>query len=281
MSDPPVSEQVFERSNHHHGASSSAALRRRAQAIRTATKYRVRHAARRLGWEIRRIDPDAYLGIFATRVIADFGLNCVVDVGANVGQFGQMLRAEGYQGELVSFEPVAEVYDELAAATARDGRWRAVHLALGAQNAEMQINVMRSSNMSSLLDPSVEAIDRWSFVEPVERSEAVQVARLDDVLGDHAPSLDPLRVYLKVDTQGTDLDVIEGAKGVLGCVGAIQTELSFKPLYRRQVSYTETLDYLRSLDYQVAGVFPIVHDDNTAIIEADCVLVHRDLRRLG
>ena len=254
-------------------------MRRVLNGTRVVSVYGLRRILRRFGFELRRFDPDAYLGVFATTVIAEFGLNCVVDVGANVGQFGTMLRNDGYEGEILSFEPVQEAFDQLVQATAADGRWRAVRAALGAADGELSINILGNTQMSSLLRPADAAADRWNVEMDVLRLETVPVRRLDEVLADLAPVVDTLKMYLKIDVQGTDLDVIKGADGILENVAAIQTELSFKPLYDGQITQDETLRYLGELGYELAGLFPVAHDHNYAIVEADAVLVHRDLTR--
>jgi FkbM family methyltransferase len=45
--------------------------------------------------------------------IENRGINLVLDVGANVGQFGLSLRNRGYAGQIMSFEPVSDAFNEL------------------------------------------------------------------------------------------------------------------------------------------------------------------------
>ena len=47
-------------------------------------------------------------------MLGELRVDCVLDVGANVGQFGDMLRTIGYMGTIVSFEPVDATFRTLA-----------------------------------------------------------------------------------------------------------------------------------------------------------------------
>jgi hypothetical protein len=97
--------------------------------------------------------------------------------------------------------------------------------------------------------------------------------RLDTALEELRSALDANRLFLKLDTQGWDLEVMKGATQVLPLVHLIQSELSFKSIYSGQPSYVESLQYFRDLGFEVAGLFPLVRDKNWGVIEADCVLV--------
>jgi FkbM family methyltransferase len=243
-------------------------------------RYRWRRAVkgvmRRSGFEVRRTNVTGSVGSFAIALIRAKDLNCVIDVGANLGQYASMLREEGYRGPIVSVEPVTASFEALRARSADDAQWSAVQLALGAASGEQSINITGHSTMASFLEPAQEAIARWDFVDAARSNETVRTARLDEVLDELVPGDDARRLYLKIDTQGWDLEVLRGADGVLDDVKVIQTELSFKPLYEGQVGYSEMLRYLDGLGYEIAGFFPIVYDDNWSVIEADCVLVRRE-----
>lgn len=64
------------------------------------------------------------------------GIDLVLDVGANTGQYASSLRKAGYRAQIVSFEPLHRAYSRLARSAECDRRWRAVRLALGARDRE-------------------------------------------------------------------------------------------------------------------------------------------------
>jgi hypothetical protein len=81
-------------------------------------------------------------------VLGTLSISCVLDVGANVGQFGTSLRALGYDGWIVSFEPILRNLEQLRSLTADDAKWRVFPWALGKENGSADINVMQSSVFS-------------------------------------------------------------------------------------------------------------------------------------
>src|SRR5271165_3965632 len=82
-----------------------------------------------LGYDIRR------LGNYLYKEPIDFlrsrNIDLVIDVGANVGQYAKGLRKDAYAGWIVSFEPIAAAYKELAALADKDAQWKAMNMALG------------------------------------------------------------------------------------------------------------------------------------------------------
>ncbi|MCA1694626.1 MAG: FkbM family methyltransferase, partial [Actinobacteria bacterium] len=83
--------------------------------------------------------------------MAQHGINVVFDVGANQGQYGQTLRALGFQGAIISFEPLGRAFRHLEAATEGDASWIAVNAALGEESGSRSLMVAGNSQSSSLL----------------------------------------------------------------------------------------------------------------------------------
>jgi FkbM family methyltransferase len=136
----------------------------------------VRRTLKHFGLEIRRIETTRTLMGF----IHDRNIDVVLDVGANVGQFGASLRAQGYRGKIVSYEPISTVYRILAATTATDLKWDINNFALGLKTEAATINVSVSSEFSSIL-PSTCAATKYNDAAAVTRTELIEVRKLDDV----------------------------------------------------------------------------------------------------
>jgi FkbM family methyltransferase len=199
-------------------------------------------------------------------------INCVLDVGANEGQFGVALRGAGYQGWILSFEPVSEIFGILQHQAKGDELWRAFPFALGATNEQAEINVGADSLLSSFLEPREDSLERFP-ANRVTRTETVEVRRLDDTLDECLAGIAAPRIYLKMDTQGFDLEVVKGGERTLPRIVALQTEVSFRPIYRRMPNFLESIGTLQALGFEVIAFEPVSTDsDLVRAVEMDCVM---------
>lgn len=223
-----------------------------------------------------RRDRHATIDAHVAIVLKQLDVELVIDVGANVGQFATNLRDGGYRGRIVSIEPVASNVAVLREAAAPDGDWSVHSFALGRESGEMTINVPRNTLLSSFLAPNDYARHRFPDSE-LDGTELVAVHRLDEVFDSLAEPLVNPRTYLKMDTQGWDLEVLAGATGCLDHVVGLQTEISMKPIYEGMPSYLESLARLDALGFGVTGFYPVTRDYDLRVIEYDCVLVRKEL----
>lgn len=172
-----------------------------------------------------------------------YGINLVLDVGANTGQYAQGLRKHGYQRKIVSFEPLMSVYQQLAMSASGDPLWETAHFALGSQDAKLNIHVAGNSASSSLL----EMLPDLPKVEPQIAyigEETVSVKRLDTVFYDYCTPND--RVFLKVDTQGYEKHVLDGSLNVLHCILGFELEMSLVPIYSGETLIENLISFSRS-----------------------------------
>ena len=207
------------------------------------------------------------------RLFANLRTDCVLDVGANAGQYAQFLREQvGFGGTILSFEPASETYGRLLSTAKGDDHWKVFHMGLGRENARREINLMKMSQCSSFLDPSPHLSGHLKEASIVDGVEIVEVRRLDGMLSDLKAEFGFERPYLKLDTQGFDLEVIAGVGARLAEISALQSEMSIQPIYRGMPNYREALQTLEELGFRISGMFPVVVSDH-AIIEFDCVMV--------
>lgn len=204
------------------------------------------------------------------KLLASARINLVLDVGASHGQFGAQMRALGYAGRMVSFEPLAKSYASLERKMKRDRAWTGMRVALGARKQRTRINVSGDPRASSLLD-MLPAHRRVASYFDVVDTEEIDVVTLDEItpglIGNHD------RVYLKIDAQGFEQQVLRGARRTLAGVTGVQLEMSLVPLYRGETLLPQMVTWmtrrgftLRSLEYgfcdprsgamlQVDGIF--------------------------
>jgi FkbM family methyltransferase len=206
-------------------------------------------------------------------ILQRFNIDCVLDVGAHYGEFGQLLRDLRFQGHILSFEPVSASFKRLEAASKGDPKWRIFPFALGSSDTESQIHLYRSSDFNSLLTPAG-VHDRFESCTQELGVETIAVRRLESVYEMCTEGISSPRVYLKMDTQGYDVEVIRGAEGVLPKILAIQSELPGICHYSNQPQLCEALSFYWSQGYRPTGFFPVNHElDGLTVTEWDCVLI--------
>jgi FkbM family methyltransferase len=222
------------------------------------------------GFDIRHYpNPLATVEEHLSYLLTRLRVDCVLDVGAHHGMYGRELRALGYTGKIVSFEPVAANVEELRKHL--DAHWTVLQQGVGNESGEKTIHLTKGSQQHSFLEPSDYATQIAPGVFSEVSSEKVEIVRLDDVLGQ---LVEPgARVFVKIDAQGFDLDVLRGAEKSLEQVVGIQIELAFRQTYDGQPDYLELLAWLRDHGFEPTGVFPFYYDPRSWLaIEAECFL---------
>jgi len=201
--------------------------------------------------------------------IEKLGINLVLDVGANEGQFGCDLRAAGYKGRILSFEPGELAFERLEAKAANDKLWMCRNCGLSSIEREAKLNVSENSVFSSLLKRSEDA-DLLGYGSPSLLGETVQLKRLDTVWPDL--DCDNSRILLKTDTQGHDLSVIDGAGEYLEQICAIQMEMAFRPMYSDQASVDAVLARMRDSGFVLIGLWKVCSSPITGeLLEVDAL----------
>jgi FkbM family methyltransferase len=186
--------------------------------------------------------------------LLDRHVDCVLDVGANVGQFGAHLRRViGYQGRIESFEPLQAAFCALRTRSRHDPRWSAHHHGLGDVNQQMTLHIARNSVASSLRPLAAESGLAPDAVQYVGQ-ESVRIARLDDVYDD--VTRDAGAVFLKVDAQGYERQIIDGAPRSLQRLVGLQLELGLTPIYQGESMLEEILCRMRAMDFVPFWITP-------------------------
>ncbi len=227
----------------------------------------VRNIARRAGYDIRRAGDHIYKR--PIDFINSRNIDLVLDVGANIGQYGASLRKGGYAGTIVSFEPMLAAYQELAARSKDDNRWIIFNMAIGAKDGTASINVSKSSDFSSILKQTAEATRFDPNAEAVG-SEAVTVAKLDNIFHTLPPSN---AAFLKIDTQGYEQQVLFGASKCLPAFLGVQMEMSLIHLYEGTWQFHEAVKYMSDIGFEISNIIPVNydHEDTASLVEIDCV----------
>jgi FkbM family methyltransferase len=214
---------------------------------------------------------------FARRVvrsISSLGISTVIDVGANTGQYSVELRQNGFQGRIVSCEPMVEAYHKLCAQSAKDAQWTAVCTALGSQRDELIINVAANSVSSSFL-PAAQALVEATAGAVSVASEKTGVITVLDLIEEHR--IDPGLTLLKIDTQGYESLVLDGAGDQLGRFRAVQLELSYVMLYEGQMLADQLVRRMTDSGFRLYGMEAgFCHPDSGRMLQADALFARVD-----
>lgn len=206
---------------------------------------------RQMGFDLRRHVPVAAATV---RRMASHNVNLVLDVGANSGQFGKSLYDAGYEGRIVSFEPLSVAHKKLLKVSQSYPAWEvAERVAIGSEDGEIDIHVSDNSVSSSvlnMLDAHVNAAPKSAYVG----SERVLLHRLDSIVGEYIR--EDSVTFLKIDTQGYEDRVLKGSDSLLNEIVGVQLELSLVPLYADQRLYDELIGQMRDRGFSLWGIEP-------------------------
>lgn len=228
----------------------------------------IRGIINKTGWDLRHYRPR--LDEARAKLILEKNVDVVLDVGAFVGDFALQLRGDGYDGSMVSFEPVLKAFQKLSKRSDNDPLWYAEQLALGPKEGVTTINVGDKIYTSSVLEYGV----AYKGLDPELRSEPqeVQMARLDSWVS-RSPYQES-RVFMKLDVQGYERQVLEGAKGILNKVQMIQIELSLVGLYSGTWKFTEAVSWFERNGYELYQIERVFEDcEHSRLLQLDGLFV--------
>jgi FkbM family methyltransferase len=218
---------------------------------------------RRLARRLTRVSIDAKRTDARVELLRRYPIDVVLDVGANEGLFGEYLRGAGYRGRIVSFEPLSNALAKLESASTGDPKWECVPTALGASRGQATLNVAGNWASSSLLamEPRHRAAEpRSAYVSQEECS----VFPLDDLLPELLRPHE--RIYLKLDVQGSEFDVLRGAEQTIGQTDVLDVELSLVPLYTGAPLFGDVVGHLDIRGFGLVAIEPAFLDSATDMI---------------
>lgn len=222
----------------------------------------------RLGLEVGRSEIALTCELLERRAI-----DTVLDVGANTGQFAARLLGSR-QVRVLSFEPTIGPFTQLEAAAATNGEWTAHHFALAAQDGQQVIHTYADSSFNSLRSHNETFDRRFGYASREVKEETVALRRTEAALDELLGEPDGRRLFLKMDTQGYDLEVFAGLGRWRESVQMLQSELSLVPIYEGMPDWLESLRIFREAGFDVARLSPVTHD-GPRVIEYDALLVRR------
>jgi FkbM family methyltransferase len=197
-------------------------------------------------------------------------VNDCFDIGANTGQFAKLLRSIGFQGKIYSFEPQAKAFEQLSKSASGDSKWEVHNRGLGNSDGKSIINISKNSVSSSILDIDkflVETIPETQYIS----KEEIKIIRLDTFLKEINFKK---RFFLKIDTQGFESKILEGAEGCFTDIYAIQLELPCVSLYNGEKLFDEMKDFIESKGFYLSSLENGLADPkNGKLLEVEAIFL--------
>lgn len=194
-------------------------------------------------------------------ILRHLGVSHFLDIGANEGQYAEVLRRWGYTGEIVSVEPVSAPFTVLTRLAHGDTGWRCVKAAVGREPGELTLNVSENSLFSSALpvtDTTVAADPRAAYVS----QETVRAVTLDDLLNDLSPNT---TVGVKIDVQGLEDAVLDGGPETLRQARFVELELSFVPIYEGEAALLPLVERMYGAGFRLGLVENVLPERGSGI----------------
>ena len=213
---------------------------------------------------------------FFIQLLSRLEIDTLFDIGANIGQFATTVRKNGYQNKIISFEPLSEAYTKLSNTSKNQKNWDIYNSAIGANDGEIEINVSENLVSSSILPITSTSVEIASETKYYKK-EIVSIHRLDTVFNKYVTNKE-LNVFVKIDTQGYEKAVIEGASQCLPFIKGFIMELSFVTLYEGETLFHDMVLYMKSLGFEIWRIQPGFTDPNTQqMLQADVIFIKKSL----
>lgn len=233
-------------------------IHRDRKGLAAAIRAAIQRSAHVLGLDVRRYSVRSSVSLRRKRLLAFTGIDVMLDIGANEGQYAHDIRTGGYRGPLLSFEPQGAVYEQLRLRCADDPEWLAFPSALGAAPGRQRLHISRFSPSSSLL-PMQPRHDEITPGSGYQRDEVVEIRTVDEIVSELG--FESARLGLKLDVQGYEAEVLAGASNSLPHTDFVECEVLLEPLYQGQAQVVDLFSTLYGAGLHLASTDPGWVDD--------------------
>ena len=224
------------------------------------TRRFIKRLLHRFGFDIIRFNARSSPLARRIKLFDHFGIDLVFDVGASTGGYARELREYGYRGRIISFEPSTKAFSALKGAADKDPSWEISHMALGKETGSAQLHLSANNESSSFLNLKKRHTSAYPSASYVG-TETVVLSCLDDEFSKYYR--EGSKPFLKIDTQGFELQVLYGAEVCLRKFVGVQVELSLTPLYEGEPSYLEIISHLQERGFSLMSFQPVIDDPRT------------------
>jgi FkbM family methyltransferase len=236
-------------------------------------QHQIRKVLWKFGYDVCAFTPATHFLANRKHLLESYKIDTVLDIGANAGQYALELRRDiRFTHRILSFEPLSTAFQLLRAQAEHDPAWEVFNYALGATEEKREIHVAANSFSSSLLHmlpAHMKSAPRSKYIG----KEVIEVKTLDSLFPDLCKGAK--RIYMKIDTQGFERKVLEGAEQALPYIDTVQMEMSLIPLYAGELLFNEMCLLMGTKGYTLIALESAFSDpDSGQLLQVDGVF-HR------
>lgn len=201
--------------------------------------------------KLKRFTASASEPLRTAMLLKNAKVDLVIDIGANTGQFAESLYDFGYAGQVLSFEPVPEAHQEISKRSRPYPNWTiADRMAIGETDGEIEFHITDDTQFSSVL-PIEDSFAAHNSKSSIVKKEMLPINRLDSIISQYVPDWQQRTILLKIDTQGYEQQVLNGAQSVLAKAKGLKIEIPVYKIYQAaQLDFYGTLDLVRQEGFQ-------------------------------
>lgn len=227
-------------------------------------KALIRRILATFGIEARRLPKNRY------GWLRDLGINTVLDIGANAGQFATLIHGVLPESHIYSFEPLGDCFQELKRQMGHVKGFQAFQCALGERDGEIEMHRSEFSPSSSVL--AMRQLHAKLFPHTAKTwVERVPMRTLDGLVAELQLRSN---ILIKIDVQGYEDRVIRGGRRALSRARALIVEASFQRLYESQIMFDSLYKTLTELGFSYAGNMDQLHSPlDGSVVQCDAVFL--------
>lgn len=219
----------------------------------------------RFGILIRKYNAATSEELRRIKLLQHYQIDLVFDIGANKGQYATGIIDAGYKNKIVSFEPLTSAYSLIKKESENYSNWEvAPRCAIGSKKEEIEINISANSVSSTLLT-MLDSHYQGAPDSKIIGKEKVQVFPLDEIGERYSSSAK--NIFLKIDVQGFEQEVLTGAQNMINKAKGIEMEISIVPLYQGQSwLLPQVLEYMQQKGFVLTSIVPAFTDNETGVV---------------
>lgn len=228
-------------------------------------KNKIKKAVSFFGLNIKRRSCCLDINSARSFYIKEKKVDLLIDVGASDGRYSMDIRDGGYSGQIESFEPLKYSFLRLKNNSNGDLNWNFHNIALSNFTGTSELKISQNLSSSSLLDMGA-LHEKAAPSSKHISTQKIEVRELDSF------HFEGQSIYLKIDTQGLELNVLRGAGSIVNRCKYIELEVSFSPLYEGQPSHMEVLETMDKLNFRPVFIENVLcKEDSSELLQANII----------